>query len=79
MRRRMSWRRGSIGWLAEGKHLFVEDNVSRSDHPTRRGVVATVAAVIRGVADEDAWRGAGGELVTRGGREVGKAVAPEHT
>ena len=43
----------------------------------RRDVVAAIATVVRGVADEYAERGAGVELVVRGGCEVGEAATPK--
>lgn len=53
--------------------------MSRGDHTSRRDVVATIPVVIRRVANEDADRRAGVELVFRGGCEVGDAATPEDT
>ena len=44
----------------------------------RRDVVAAIATVVRGVADEYAERGVGVELVVHGGCEVGEAATLEH-
>ena len=63
---------------AEREVLFIKDNVTRGDHPVRRDVVAAIATVVRGVADEYTECGAGVELVVRGSCEVREAATPEH-
>ena len=45
----------------EQEYLFIKDNVTRGDHPVHHDIVAAIATVVRGVADEYAERGAGVE------------------
>ena len=76
---KFQWRRRRGGASrAERKLGLVKRNVTRRDHPPCRDVVAAVATMICGVADEDAWRRASLELVLCGCRDVGEATTPEH-
>lgn len=63
--------------LPERERRFIEHDVARGEDTACRGLVATVATMIRRVAEEDAGHGAWAELVWRGGGHVGVAQRAE--
>ena len=64
--------------LPEGELTLVEDDVPQREHAPCGEVEASVAAVIGRVADEDAQRGSGLELMGRRRGSVGEAQRAEH-
>jgi hypothetical protein len=70
---------GGWGGVCKGKHIFVEDNVTRDDDAVGGEVHAPIPLVVRGVAEEEAASGARRKLVRGGRRNVRVAGTAEHT
>jgi hypothetical protein len=49
---------GGWGGVGKGKHIFVENNVTRDEYAVGDKVKTTIPLVVRGVIEEDAASGA---------------------
>jgi len=65
--------------VPEREDVLDEGNMTRGVDTSRLDVIATVSAVVAGVAEEDARHGARTELVRRRWHDVGVAEAAEDT
>jgi hypothetical protein len=68
------------GWggACKGKHIFVEDDVTRDDDAVGGEVQASIPLVVSGVAEEEEASGARRKLVRGGSRNVRVAGTSEH-
>jgi hypothetical protein len=69
---------GGWGGASKGKHIFVEDDVTRDDDAVGGEVRASIPLVVRGVAEEEAASGARRKLVRGGSKNVRVAGTTEH-
>jgi hypothetical protein len=69
---------GGWGGACKGKHIFVEDDVTRDDDAVGGEVQAPIPLVVRGVAEEEVASGARRKLVRGGGGDVRVAGTAEH-
>jgi hypothetical protein len=69
---------GGWGGACKGKHIFVEDDVTRDDDAVGGEVQAPIPLVVRGVAEEEAASGARRKLVRGGSGNVRVAGTTEH-
>jgi hypothetical protein len=69
---------GGWGGACKGKHIFVEDGVTRDDDAVGGEVQALTPLVVRGVAEEEAASGARRKLVRGGSGNVRVAGTTEH-
>jgi hypothetical protein len=63
---------------SKGKHIFVEDDMTRDDDAMEGEIKTVIPLVVRRVAKEEAASGAGRQLVRGSGRGVGIAGTAEH-
>jgi hypothetical protein len=75
-----SRRESRSGWggACKGKHIFVEDDVTRDDDAVGGEVQAPIPLVVRGVAEEEAASGARRKLVRGSSGNVRVAGTAEH-
>jgi hypothetical protein len=69
---------GGWGGACKGKHIFVEDDVTRDDDAVGGKVQTPIPLVVRGVAEEEAASGARRKLMRGGSRSVRVAGTAEH-
>jgi hypothetical protein len=69
---------GGCGGACKGKHIFVEDDVTRDDDAVGGEVQTPIPLVVRGVAEEEAASGARRKLVRGGSGSVRVAGTSEH-
>jgi hypothetical protein len=67
-----------VGGSSNGKHIFVEDDVTRDDDAVGGEVQIPIPLVVRGVAEEEAASGARRKLVRGGIGSVRVAGTAEH-
>jgi hypothetical protein len=67
-----------VGGSSNGKHIFVEDDVTRDDDAVGGEVQIPIPLVVRGVAEEEATSGARRKLVRGGSGSVRVAGTAEH-
>jgi hypothetical protein len=69
---------GGWGGACKGKHIFVEDDVTRDDDAVGGEVQTPIPLVVGGVAEEEAASGARRELVRGGSGSVRVAGTAKH-
>jgi hypothetical protein len=69
------------GWggASKGKHIFVEDDMTRDDDAMGGEVKTAIPLAVRRVAKEEAASGAWRQLMRTSGGSVGIAGTAEHT
>jgi hypothetical protein len=66
------------GGARKGKHIFVEDDVTGDDDAMGGEVKTAIPLVVKGVAKEDAARGAGRQLMRSSNGSVGIVGIAKH-
>jgi hypothetical protein len=69
---------GGWGGACKGKHIFVEDDVTRDDDAVGGEVQTPIPLVVRGVVEEEAASGARRKLVRGGSESVRVVGTAEH-
>jgi hypothetical protein len=69
---------GGWGGASKGKHIFVEDDVTRDDDAMGGEIKTSIPLVVRGVAKEEAASGAWRQLMRSSSGSVAIAGTTEH-
>jgi hypothetical protein len=69
---------GGWGGASKGKHIFVEDDMTRDDDAMEGEIKTAIPLVVRRVAKEEVASGVGRQLVRGSGGSVGIAGTTEH-
>ena len=88
-RERLGWRGDRIGLkerveiggcrgASKGKHIFVNNNMTRDEYAVGSEVETAIPLMVRGVCEEEAASGARGQLMRSDSRSVEIAGTAEH-